>query len=302
MEKIAIVSKADSFGGGASRVADDISFGLRNKGYLVHHYMGWSGRGYTDVDKPLYGKYSKEIWFAQKVLKKLCLPEVFPLELLMFKKGEKIKGYDIFHFHDLSSAISPLTLLYISKTTPVIWTIHDCSPFTAGCLYPMECKNYKIGCGHCPQLGEWPLDIKFDTTRLLFFIKKLIHKDGKITLVSPSNWMAKQAYDSGLLKHYPVVIPNGVDTNIFKKLNKKNIREKLGLPTQRLIVLLSAGKISDVRKGIRFSVEALQHIRDLNPFILITGAMDKEMETLLFGLDYKSVGGTGTWARNFESR
>ncbi|MFR8816037.1 MAG: glycosyltransferase [Parasutterella sp.] len=294
--KIAQISKADSFGGGASRVATDLTNLLNENGQKAVHWMSWSGSGFDTSSKfPLFGNRGLEVRFLQKGFKKLGLIDVIPFDMMRLLRRKRYKDYDIFHYHDLSSAISPLSLLYFSQKMPVVWTIHDCSPFTAGCLYPMDCERFcsKDGCKNCPQIGQWPIDSWFDTSTFLFKIKKYLHSHGNVTLVSPSNWMADMAKKSGIVEKQPYVIPNGVDTRLFNRKFREEVRSKYNLQKNRPVILLSAGNVRDERKGINFALKALRACQDLSPQLLIVGSADKEFLKELDGFSYVLTGYVG---------
>lgn len=290
--KIAVISKADHFGGGASRVAEELTDLLNAGGHRADHWLSWQGAENRASARPLYGWLSVPIRAANFALRKLGIAEAIPFELATLYRGG-ILDYDLVHFHDLSSAISPLTLLWLSRRKPVVWTIHDCSPFTGGCLYPMECRNFKRGCGQCPQLGNWPIDSRFDFTRYQRGIKRRLAASGRIHYITPSDWMAETAYSSGMFPTPPDVIHNGIDTKRFHPAEKKAVRSTLKLPPDRTIVLLSAGSLLDERKGVRYAIDALHEVRDLKPFILLVGHSTPQMKELLAGFDLREAGYLG---------
>lgn len=273
-----MVSKADAFGGGASKCAQDLTALLNSKGIASVHLCSWAGNGWTDKRLPLYGRFGRMGRGMHFASKKIGLPEVFPVELPIFFRRSRLQEFDLFHFHDLSSAISPLTLLALSKFRPVVWTIHDCSPFTGGCLYPMDCEKFRTKCSKCPQEGIWPIDNSIVFTSLLQSIKGMLHKSRNLFCTTPSNWMADMALSSKVINTRPHVIGNGVDVTEFKHLDKKSVRAELGLPESRPTILLSAGHLSDPRKGVRHSLAAIKAIRDLNPMVLLMGAPSPEID------------------------
>jgi len=292
--KIALVSKADSYGGGASRVAEELTHLLSHAGYTVHHWASWAGKGWSSTRLPLYGRFERHIRGAHFAVKKLGFPELIPFELAVLLRKRRILDYDLIHFHDLSSAISPVTLSVLSRIRPVVWTIHDCSPFTGGCLYPMGCEKYKTGCGGCPQIGEWPIDSRLDMTRLLHQVKRDLHGSGRVVMATPSRWMSDTAFASGLFQRAPEVVSNGIDTDLYvPSIDKAALRRDLGLPENRRIVLLSAGHILDERKGTRFAIEALRQTADLNPFLLLVGSLDDRAHSVLEGFDRCATGYVG---------
>jgi glycosyltransferase involved in cell wall biosynthesis len=289
MLRVCHVSKADSLGGGASKVAEDLVDLLLKAGHHADHYCSWSGKPYGPHRHSLYGKFAREIRFLQRQIKYVGFPELIPFELLTLLRPGRISRYDIIHFHDLSSAISPLTLVALAKFKPVVWTLHDCSGFTGGCLYPLGCENYRTGCGNCPQIGEWPLDTHVDFTRFHRWIKSVVHRSGVVT-VTPSNWMADLAMESGLLRQRPLVVNNGIDVHVYRYNDKGETRKALGLPLDRRIILVSAGDLSDPRKGTRFAVAALRGISEFKPFVLLLGKADQTFLESLNGLDIHVAG------------
>ncbi|MCF8177626.1 MAG: glycosyltransferase [Sulfuritalea sp.] len=288
--KIAIISKADHCGGGASRVASELASLLNDAGHQADHWLSWAGSPKSENKRSLYGHLRLPIRIANFGLRKIGLPELIPFELGALLFRGRAWEYDLLHFHDLSSAISPLTLLWLSRRKPVVWTIHDCSPFTGGCLYPMECSRFTNRCEKCPQLGTWPIDSLFDFTGFQQGIKRRLAKSGRIHYLTPSTWMARTANSSGMFASAPEVVSNGVNTRTFQAVDKGTARGDLGLPADRTIVLLSAGSLLDERKGIHFAIDALREVRDLQPFILLVGYSSPQLRELLTDFDTHETG------------
>jgi len=290
--KICQISKADAFGGGASRVAEELTTLLRSHGHQARHLASWSGKPFDDVRRPLYGKHDGTIREYHLRQKKVGIPELIPFELPGLLTSQDILDYDLLHFHDLSSAISPLTLIGLAQLRPVLWTIHDCSPFTGGCLYPMECTRFRENCGKCPQIGTWPIDTKIDLTPMLRWVKARVHQSG-VRCVTPSSWMSELAFSSGMFRTAPEVVSNGVDTDLYWAHPKAEIRRELGLPEDRRIIMISAGHLSDARKGAVYAARAVQSIRDQNPFLILLGANDDQFRRAVDGIDCHSPGYIG---------
>ena len=216
--KLAQLSKADSIGGGASRVAEELADALRITGHEVTHFASYTSHGFGEFQRSLLLQNKWMHFLHKKTLslsRRLGIAEIVPLELLALWRNN-ISQFDILHFHDLTSAISPFTLIWLSRKQPVVWTLHDCSPFTGGCLFPMDCNYYKSECRKCPQIGVWPLDSICDCTHIMQAIKSRLHRTKRIHYVAPSKWMARKAFESGKLPVEPVVIANGVNTETYK--------------------------------------------------------------------------------------
>ncbi len=283
--RIAIISKADAAGGGASRVAQELTTLLRARGHDATHWASWWRQPRDDL-QAAYGAWVRSL---HKWMKRLGLPEAVPAELPeLFRRG--VHRCDIVHFHDISSAFSPLTVLALGRLVPTVWTIHDCSPFTGGCLYPMECTRYQTGCGRCPQLGAWPLDTGRDFTSLLHRLKRLTAERGRITYVTPSAWAASTAISSRLFREPPRVLPNGVDVDVFHPGDREALRRRFQIPVDRPTLLLSSGNVMDKRKGVHLALAALRRHAPTKWFLVVVGAFDDDTREALAGFDYWATG------------
>ncbi len=105
--------------------------------------------------------------------------------------------------------------------------------------------------------------------------------------------MADAAVSSGMLFERPTVISNMVDTERFKPAgNLKALRRKLGIDDDRLVLSMSAGNISDPRKNVRGTLEALKAVsaRGERPIAVIIGNPDPRIGDALEGIDFISTG------------
>lgn len=287
------MSKADAFGGGASRIAQELTESLVREGHVAHHWLSWAGSDHYIFKRQIYSGFSGHLArLIQKVFKRIGLPDLIPLELAHLNSS-RLRFYDIVHFHDISGAISPWTIFWISRKKPVVWTFHDCSPLTAGCINPIGCDRFKRSCGGCPQLGEWPLDTSVDMTAFLSWCKRYVRAHAKMTVVAPSLWMKKMISEAGSTRSSPRVIANAVDTEIYRPRDRLGLRMKFHLPADRQVILLSASFVSDVKKGMKYAIEAIRSVADLNPFILIVGSPEGRLIEGLAGLDFFSAGYVG---------
>lgn len=180
---------------------------------------------------------------------------------------------DIVHLHWITHGY--MSIDTIGKiTSPMVWTLHDSWAFTGGCHIPADCKKYALGCGGCPILGD---NRHHDLTSRILRKKKNNWKNRNITLVAPSRWMADCAGASTLFHNKKIrVIPHGVDTEIFKPLNKTEVRKQFSLPDPGFLILFGAYKATnDNNKGFDLLCESLHLLQQQHPA--------KEMEVIIFG-------------------
>lgn len=283
---IAVISKSDETGGGASRIAAGLVRLLNTlPGYEAHHWMGLPGMNPGPHTRKLHGgRWLSLVQGACAVTSRaLGFPDFLTPELAILWTRKQL-DYDLYHFHDISFTFSPLALNWLARRRPVIWTMHDCSPFTGGCIYPLQCTAFQSRCGNCPQLSVMPLGTSRDFTGWMQTYKLRVLSQGRVTLVSPSRWLVAEARKARGLKVPIRVVPNFVDHGVFRSIDKTLVRHVLGLPPDRFMVLLSATSLADERKGFNFALAALQRLRS-RPYVLAVGQPSLALETALRGFD-----------------
>lgn len=283
--RIAIISKSDASGGGASKNAESLARSLRKVGHYVEHHLAYASNLNSDTFLlHQYSGLSRVDNFARGISRSIGLPDLISLDYYIFKRRTKLR-FDVVHFHDISGAFSPWNLGLLAKKVPVVWTFHDCSPFTGGCIQPLDCVRYQSRCGQCPQLGLWPLDVQHDRTGILQDIKGKLAKSMTYLPITPSKWLADKAMSSGMFAKRPVVIPHFVESETFRPLQKESVRTVLNLPMNRFLVLIAAGYIHDRFKGMDYAEKALREISDLRPFLLLIGRYNSEAKKFFTGFD-----------------
>ncbi len=176
---------------------------------------------------------------------------------------------DIVHLHWICNGLVRLESLLKLKR-PLVWTLHDSWAFTGGCHLPGECRRYQQTCGACPVLGSMR---ESDLSRKVWQRKKKIFAGLNLNIVTPSRWLADCANSSSLLKNKKiVVIHNGLDTEKFRPLNKRDARNILGLPQDVPLVLYCGTQATvDQNKGADLLLAALgsQAVRECKRFELV---------------------------------
>jgi len=154
---------------------------------------------------------------------------------------------DIVHLHWLGAGFCQIESIG-RFNRPLVWTLHDSWPFTGGCHVPGDCRKYCEHCGACPVLGSTR---EQDLSRQTWLRKAAAWQHLQLTVVAPSRWLADCARASSLLRECRIeVIPNGLDTEIFRPMAQRVAREQLGLPQGRPIVLFGAvNALADPNKG-----------------------------------------------------
>ena len=190
---------------------------------------------------------------------------------------------DVIHLHNLHGYYINIEKLfdYLKECgKPVVWTLHDCWSFTGHCAHFsfIKCDKWQNGCHNCPQKTSYPTSYFIDSSARSYQMKKeLFTSLGNMTIVTPSQWLADLVEHSFLAK-YPVrVIHNGIDTNVFKPVDGKYIRKKLGLKDK--FIILGVASMWDQRKGLHYFIELSKMIDD-DCAIVLVGLTDQQISNL----------------------
>jgi len=178
-----------------------------------------------------------------------------------------IQNADIIHLHWINGGYLSLSSLkkLIKTGKPIVWTLQDMWAFTGGCHYAGTCTNFERGCGDCKYL-------KFrsgkDLSSRIHRRKMKIFFSGNINFIGSSNWMAESARRSSLAgKSKVTVLPNPIEIEIYKPADKNAIRDRLGLPQDKFLILSGAANLKDKRKGFHYLLQALRLMAEARPEI-----------------------------------
>lgn len=184
--------------------------------------------------------------------------EIFTLPFSFFDVLEHplVQAADVVHLHWVGYGMIDHRRFFGRCTKPMVWTLHDMNPFTAGSHHTDDDMSFRDGPDRSPQLRDprkaaryW--HYKHDA------VKALSHD--RLKLVAPSRWLATQAESSAMFRGRScAVIPNGFDTTMFHPQDRHAVREALGWPQDRRIVLFNALDVDNPRKGMQFLVPALR--------------------------------------------
>ena len=165
----------------------------------------------------------------------------------------------------------------------VRWTLHDCWAFTGHCAYftMAKCGQWKEHCTACIQKKRYPASLlldrcgrNFDRKKAAFDRKKAAFTGvERLTLITPSQWLADLVKQS-FLKEYPVEVHyNKIDTSVFKP-TPSDFRKEYGLEGKKIV--LGVASVWDDRKG-------------LDDFIKLANMLDDSYAIVLVGLSEKQI-------------
>lgn len=166
---------------------------------------------------------------------------------------------DIVHLHWVAGGF--LRIEDIAKIRkPIIWTLHDMWAFTGGCHYDRFCGKYENHCGQCPILGSSKVrDLAYRN-----FKRKTnaVYSHPNLAVNGLSKWIANEAAKSSIFDGKVVVnIPNTIDTDVFKPIDKLLAKSLLGLdPNKKHLLFGAMSATSDKRKGFAYLADAIERL------------------------------------------
>ena len=173
-------------------------------------------------------------------------------------RTREFKEADIIHLHWVNQGMLSLRGIgkILNSGKPVVWTMHDMWPATAVCHLTFGCRKYTAECSQCPLLPS--VSVFGDVARRVWRRKqRILNRQGALSFVACSKWLAAEARRSKLLEGVKVTaVPNPIDVRTFCPGDKVEARRRLGLPLEGRLILFVAQNVSHVNKGMGYLAEA----------------------------------------------
>lgn len=189
-----------------------------------------------------------------------------------------LKEADLIHIHWINHGfLRPKDLAELEELDkPIVWTFHDSNAFTGGCHVRYSCENFHKQCGSCPLLK---ISGKNDISHLTWKSKKKGYQNLGFHIVAPSNWMARSVKFSSLMgARETTVIPNTIETNVFKPYVKAEAKKLLKISPEKFVLMSGfMPSKNDKHKGTSFLLDALNDLAGR------PGVIKENIELLIFG-------------------
>ena len=284
--KVVLINKSDSVGG-ASVAAYRLTAALHNQNVDAKLLVS-EGMESVLVEVVNKSYFSQQKAYIRQLFERLYfLPfEKNAIERFSFSPANTgmdlsnhplVKEADIIHLHWINQgfiSVKGLQKLF-SLGKPIVWTLHNMWAFTGGCHYNGSCHEFLESCGYCRFLKKPHGN---DLSARIYKKKKKLYKNTNIQWVTCSKWLKSLAVESSLIRNKPcTIIPNPIDTDFYRPMDKMECRDKLKLPKDKKLLLFGAANINDPRKGIRYLAEALEILHENFP------VFHDKLELVVFG-------------------
>lgn len=272
--KIAIVSSSDSGGAGIAALRLHkalMSYGVDSSMLCLH----------KTTDTPNVYEYKKSFFakvidhlpfipYKQNKYKKYfselskhyeCIS--FPEAIYDISTHPIIQQADIINLHWVGNILD-YTRFFKNIKKPIVWTLHDMNPF--------------LGIAH--YCGDRDANSQFSSLEEQIRLLKLkaIEQHPNMSIVNLCQWMRDESERSEVFSHRKhTVIPNSIDTNIFKVYNQIEVRKKMNLPIDKPIILFVSQSIDNRRKGFDLLQEALTRLNG-DCVLLVVGSVSDNLK------------------------
>lgn len=191
---------------------------------------------------------------------------------------------DIIHLHNIHGYYLNIKILFEFLSTldkPIVWTLHDCWPFTGHCSHfdLIKCEKWKTSCKQCPQINEYPASLFVDNSKKNYnFKKELFQSLNNITLVPVSYWLRNIVKKSFLYEANTKVIYNGIDTSVFNISPTSNdLKKSMGIDNK--FIILGVANVWSERKGLKDFLKLSEKLSDQYRIVLV-GLSSKQIKIL----------------------
>ena len=201
-------------------------------------------------------------------------------------KSSLVKWADVIYIHWCGfSFLSIKEIQCILKTNKTVFLyMHDMWYITGGCHHSFECKKYETGCNNCHLIQR-----KFFSNIVSSVLRRKIKSwnYNNLAVITPSNWLGTCTKNSLLFQYKNIhIIPNLIDSKIFKPLNRTFAKEILNLDVNKFYICFGAiGGSQNKFKGWSYFVEALKYVeKSDNIEIILFGGyiLDEEIKKIPF--------------------
>lgn len=184
---------------------------------------------------------------VQNLRKKYHLPVSSPYSGVRVEDLPWVKEADVIHLHWVSGLVN-LERFFAKVDKPIIWTIRDenammglyhfdrerpVNPTAEECCVDEELKRKKVG---------WITGCR------------------DLTYVSLCQGMKVKLDASSIGGRESYVIPNRIDTDVFKPRDRAKVRDEFSISPDESVILFAAQFLGEKRKGLRDLLDALERI------------------------------------------
>jgi glycosyltransferase involved in cell wall biosynthesis len=262
--------------GGAGIAASRLHCGLMQEG-IESTFLSLNNSANTPLPQSYVFNNETPLSFGQRLQRKIGIPVTqaeknqarlsalggeyeifsFPYSDYAVEQHPQVLQSAVVNLHWVAGFVNYPTFFHLQK--PIVWTLHDMNPFMGGFHYAGDLSHNKSAFA--------PLENSLMEVKRQAYAN---HKK-KLTIVTPSAWLGNKTKQSELMGGFDIrVIPNAIDTAIFKHQEQAFARKVLNLPADKQILLFVSDRLDSKRKGFDILLETIMRMPESNDSILLT--------------------------------
>lgn len=179
---------------------------------------------------------------------------------------------DLVHLHCLNGHfVNVYRLLDFLKEAgiPTVLTLHAEIMHTAGCEHAEACEKWLTGCSRCERTeGRLSRFFRDDAAHCFEKMRRAVDGFERLTVVGVSDWLTGRAARSLIFRNVPcVTIENGVNTGIFHYTGQEELRRRLDLTGEKILLHVTPN-FNHPLKGGRYVLELAGRMPDCRLIIV----------------------------------
>ncbi len=270
--------------GSTGRIVYDLSCYLAEHG---HTPVVCYGRGKVNEEPNIYKVSSEQESKYNKVLSRLFGLQLGRSSLATSRLIRIIMSEhpDVVHLHCLNTHfVNVYRLLGFLKQHKIktVLTLHAEFMYTAGCGCSVDCDKWQTECSHCPRIevsGRFSRFFRDDAKLSFHKMCDSLRGFKEIKIVGCSDWIVNRASRSPIMNSFPIrTIHNGIAVEYFRRVNSAELRKKLGISTNKKVVLHITPSFKNLVKGGKYLLECARKLPDY--YFIIVGYDGQQEETL----------------------
>jgi glycosyltransferase involved in cell wall biosynthesis len=187
---------------------------------------------------------------------------------LKLGSNKELKIAEVINLHWVAEMLDYKSF-FANYKQPIFWTLHDQSPFLYGEHYD---EVYSIdNLGVVFNREKTKIEIEWES-RVKEKKMEIFESVNNLQIVAPSSWMVLSAGNSSLFKNFKIhYVPYGLNTCIFRKLDRLLSKEIFGLPKDKKIILFVSENLEVNRKGLKVLLRSLTLLDEKEVAIAVVG-------------------------------
>lgn len=159
---------------------------------------------------------------------------------------------------------------YIAKDNiRLVYLMADEYPYLGKCAFADGCDRYKIGCGQCPHIKDYPASWFFDRSTHVWNRKMEAYgKISHLVFVAPK-FVIDNAKNTPLMEGKNLtILDEAVNLDVFYPRDTTKLKKRLGIDNDKMVIVCVA-PYPYARKGTQYFIELARMFEEKDKYIFV---------------------------------